>query len=97
MTLSNEQLTAIYNKANGITDKNPPISTKFIFNAMQAAYASGLAEGRKQVVAYRMTKPCEKHQGKAWIGVAVITPAVETYCPICEGQQEMAAAPEPKP
>ena len=44
MTLSNEQLTAIYNKANGITDKNPPISTKFIFNAMQSAYAAGLAE-----------------------------------------------------
>ena len=32
---SNDELTAIYNEANGITVKNPPITTERIFAAMR--------------------------------------------------------------
>jgi len=40
------ELTAIYNKANGIgTGKNPPISTKFIFAAMRAIPSAPAKEG----------------------------------------------------
>lgn len=37
---SDDELTAIYNKVNGITDKHPPITTKRIFTAMRAMLAA---------------------------------------------------------
>lgn len=40
--LTDADCTRIYNEANGITDKNPPISTKFIFAAMRAAAKGGV-------------------------------------------------------
>lgn len=40
--LTDDQLTEIYKSANNIGEgKNPPISTKFIFAAMRAAYKLG--------------------------------------------------------
>lgn len=36
--LTDEDCTRIYNEANGITTKNPPITTERIFKAMRAAY-----------------------------------------------------------
>ena len=37
---TNEELTAIYNNANGIEGKNPPITTGRIFTAMRAMLAA---------------------------------------------------------
>jgi hypothetical protein len=37
--MTNEQLTTIYNHANGIDKKNPPITTERIFTAMRHAMA----------------------------------------------------------
>ena len=37
---TNEELTAIYMKANGIEGKNPPITTERIFTAMRAMLAA---------------------------------------------------------
>lgn len=37
-------LTEIYNRANGITTKNPPLSTRNIFRAMQLAFDLGRLE-----------------------------------------------------
>lgn len=34
--MTNEECTRIYNQANGITNKHPPISTERIFIAMRA-------------------------------------------------------------
>lgn len=50
MNLTNEQLTVIYNEANGIGQgKSPPITTERIFAAMratwQAAQAAAVPEG----------------------------------------------------
>ena len=36
--LTDEDCTRIYNEANGITTKNPPITTERIFKAMRAAH-----------------------------------------------------------
>lgn len=56
MALDKETLTRIYNEANGIGQgKNPPISTEYIFNAMQAIYALGVADERE-----RCAKLCEQ-------------------------------------
>ena len=48
---SNDELTAIYNEANGITVKNPPITTERIFAAMrrvaQIAARAAQKEGEK--------------------------------------------------
>ena len=42
LKLTDDQLTEIYKSANNIGEgKNPPISTKFIFAAMRAAYKLG--------------------------------------------------------
>ena len=39
--MTNEDLTRLYNEANGITEgKAPPITTERIFTAMRAAYAA---------------------------------------------------------
>jgi hypothetical protein len=43
MLLTDDECTRIYNEANGITTKNPPISTERIFKAMRQAYAQGAA------------------------------------------------------
>ena len=40
--LTNEDCTRIYNKANNITTKNPPITTERIFKAMKAAHGIAL-------------------------------------------------------
>lgn len=39
--MTNEQLTQIYNEANGITVKNPSLTTERIFAAMRACYELG--------------------------------------------------------
>lgn len=39
--MTNEELTKIYNEANGITVKNPPLTTERIFAAMRACYELG--------------------------------------------------------
>lgn len=36
--LTDADLTRIYNEANGVTDKQPPISTERIFKAMRAVH-----------------------------------------------------------
>jgi hypothetical protein len=53
------ELTAIYNKANGIGGgKNPPISTKFIFAAMRAMVsASPVKEIRESDIDQATTQP----------------------------------------
>lgn len=48
---SDEQLTEIYNKANGIEGgKNPPITTQRIFAAMRAMPASALKAAQVKVL-----------------------------------------------
>ena len=42
------ELTRIYNEANGIDGKNPPITTERIFRAMRAAYTLGLEEAARK-------------------------------------------------
>jgi hypothetical protein len=42
--LTDEECTRIYNEANGITTKNPPITTQRIFAAMRAAH--GITKGQ---------------------------------------------------
>lgn len=50
MALDKEALTRIYNEANGIGQgKNPPISTEFIFNAMNKSYELGVQEERERL------------------------------------------------
>jgi len=41
--LTDDDCTRIYNEANGITTKNPPLSTERIFKAIRQAYAQGAA------------------------------------------------------
>ncbi|MFZ1754109.1 MAG: hypothetical protein WAU10_10210 [Caldilineaceae bacterium] len=45
--MSDEDLTKLYNAANGIVGKRLPITTARIFAAMRAAYAAGKAEATK--------------------------------------------------
>lgn len=43
--MSNEELTKLYNAANGIVGKRVPITTARIFAAMRAAFELGKAAG----------------------------------------------------
>ncbi len=45
--MTDEQLTTIYNQANGITGKRLPITTQRIFAAMRAAASEALERAAK--------------------------------------------------
>ncbi len=51
--LTDDDCTRIYNEANGITTKNPPLSTERIFKAMRQAYTQGFAQGAAAQLAER--------------------------------------------
>lgn len=53
--MTNEQLIAIYNKANGIGNgKSPPISTAFIYAAMREVRKQALDDAIQACKAYRV-------------------------------------------
>lgn len=49
--MTDEQLTAIYNEANGITGKRLPITTARIFTAMRAVHVAAFRDGYEKGVA----------------------------------------------
>jgi hypothetical protein len=49
--LTHEELTKLYKEANKEVGKSKPITTVAIFKAMQAAYAQGQADLKKELEA----------------------------------------------
>lgn len=79
--MNNAELTALYNEANGITDKNPPISTERIFKAMQAAYEAGRASRDAEVEALRADALRYRFlQNGAYVGIAPHPKPHEVWC-----------------
>ena len=56
--MTDQELTAIYKRANGIGEgKNPPISTKFIFAAMRESAKEALAQAAELIRADKWPTP----------------------------------------
>lgn len=49
--MTDDELTALYNEANGISGKRLPITTQRIFTAMRAAHGAAFRDGYEKGVA----------------------------------------------
>jgi hypothetical protein len=83
--LTDDDCTRIYNEANGITTKNPPLSTERIFKAMRQAYAQGYAQGAAAQLA-------EKPSAWKW-RANQFHDRLEAYCPPGDAYDEGTLKP----